>query len=63
MIDWKKMNVCDSCNATASEKKPICTFTMTFERTGKKIKLCKNCFKELADVTKRALEDESCTDL
>lgn len=58
MIDWKKMNVCDSCNMTSSEKNPATTYTATFERSGKKIILCRKCLEELLSVTKRALETE-----
>lgn len=58
MIDWKKMNVCDSCNKTSSEKNPATTYTATFERSGKKITLCRKCLEELLSVTKKALETE-----
>lgn len=58
MIDWKKMNVCDSCNVTSSEKNPVATYTATFERTGKKITLCRKCLEELLIATKNALETE-----
>ena len=58
MIDWKKMNVCDSCNVTSSERNPTTTYTATFDRTNKKITLCRKCLEELLSVTKRALEME-----
>lgn len=58
MIDWMKMNVCDNCNVTSSEKNPVATYTATFERTGKKITLCRKCLEELLITTKRALEME-----
>ena len=58
MIDLKKMNVCDSCNMTSSEKNPVTTYTATFERTNKKITLCRKCLEELLSVTKKALETE-----
>lgn len=58
MIDWKKMNVCDSCNVTSSEKNPVTTYTATLERTGKKITLCQKCLEELLSATKRVLETE-----
>ena len=52
------MNVCDSCNITSSEKNSVATYTATFERTGKKITLCRKCLEELLYATKRALETE-----
>ena len=52
------MNVCDSCNMTSSEKNPATTYTATFERSGKKITLCRKCLEELLSVTKKALETE-----
>lgn len=58
MIDWKKMCVCDSCNVTSGEKNPVDTYTATFERTGKKITLCKKCLEELLNATRRVLETE-----
>lgn len=58
MIDWKKMNVCDSCNITSSEKNPVTTYTATFERTGKKITLCRKCLEELFELTKMELEKD-----
>lgn len=58
MIDWKKMNVCDSCDVTSSERNSVTTYTATFERTNKKITLCRKCLEELISATKRVLETE-----
>ena len=52
------MNVCDSCNITSGEKNPVTTYTATFERTNKKITLCRKCLEELLSVTKNVLETE-----
>ena len=49
------MCVCDNCNVTSGEKNPVDTYTATFERTGKKITLCKKCLEELLNATRRAL--------
>ena len=55
MINWKKHGVCDACDAIYLEPRDV--YTITFQNSGKKIKLCPQCFKDLRDEANRLLEE------
>lgn len=57
MIKWNKYNVCDSCNLTTTPDKHVDTYTITFERTNKKVKLCEKCLRELLEATKNIIDE------